>query len=98
MPHMERRKDSMKCKYCGKEFTKTHNRQMYCSPKCSTEAEKENTRNRVHKWYHRNKHNLSEKRRWGLGTGELGPHRHEDWEIEREKIEKEMQRLRLPGK
>ncbi len=30
-----------KCKYCGKEFTKTHNREMYCCDKCRYFSRKE---------------------------------------------------------
>lgn len=31
----------MKCKYCGKEFKKMHNREMYCSDKCRYNALRE---------------------------------------------------------
>lgn len=35
-------KDSMKCKYCGKEFIKKHNRQMYCSKECKCKSTQDN--------------------------------------------------------
>ena len=83
------------CKYCKKEFTKTHNRQVYCSKTCSKEAKREQDRNSWHKWYHKNKHRLSEKRRWGLGSGELGPHMHHNPTKEYKSIQRELSRLRL---
>lgn len=66
---------------------------MYCCEECRKEANRRQTRNRVHRWYHRNKHNLSEKRRWGLGSGELGPHAHiHDFEKEQKVVETELLR------
>lgn len=85
----------MKCKFCGKEFKKIHNRQMYCSEYCRKEADKEATRNRVHRWYHKNKYKLNEKRRFGLGSGTLGAHRYNDFNKEEQTIQKEMSRLKL---
>ena len=81
------------CKWCGTLFTKTHNRQVYCSKTCADEAEKENNRNRRHKWYHKNKHKLTQKQRYGLGTGTLGPHKHQDNEKELQTIKNERKRI-----
>lgn len=85
----------MKCKYCGQEFTKVHNREMYCSDKCRKNAKREQNRNNFHRWYHRHKHELSEKKRWGLGSGELGAHMHTDFTREYNVIQNELARLRL---
>ena len=84
-----------KCEWCGKEYTKNHGNEKYCSYNCKKEAEKEQSRNRRHRWYHRNKHRLSEKERYGLGTGTLGPHRHQDTHKEYDAIKKEKQRLKI---
>ena len=82
-----------KCKWCGEPFTKQHNRQVYCSKTCADEAEKENNRNRRHKWYHKNKHRLTQKQRYGLGSGTLGPHKHQDNEKELQTIKNERKRI-----
>ena len=82
-----------KCEWCGKPYTKTHGNQKYCSYNCKKHAEKEQNRNRKHKWYHRNKHRLTEKQRYGLGTGTLGPHKKTDDHEEYTAIQKEKQRL-----
>lgn len=84
-----------KCQFCGEEFTKTHFNQKYCSDECRSEMEKVQSRNRFHKWYHKHKHELDEKRRWGLGSGTLGPHRHNDFTKEQNTIHNELTRLRL---
>ena len=42
------------CKYCGKEFQKTHNRQMYCSKECSTKAKKEQDVIHGRRWWKKN--------------------------------------------
>ena len=84
-----------KCKWCGKPYTKTHNRQTYCSDKCRKEAKKEQNRNNFHKWYHKNKNRPQIKQRNQLGTRPLGQHRHPNTQKEQETIQKEIQRIGL---
>ena len=60
-----------------------------------TDARRQQLRNRSHRWYHRHKHELTEKQRWGLGSGTLGEHMHDDFEKEQNVIQKELQRLRI---
>ena len=35
---------------------------------------------------------------WGLGSGSLGPHMHDDWQVEMEKVKNEKRRLRVSAK
>ena len=85
----------MKCKYCGKTFTKNHHRQLYCSKTCSKNAKREQDRNAWTRWYYKNKDLLKQKPKWGLGSGTLGPHMHNDWNKEQKVIETELNRLKL---
>lgn len=81
-----------KCEWCGNPFHKTHNRQMYCSKECATNAKKEQDRHHWLKWFYKNKDHLYETQ---LGTRSLGPHREEDFEEEYKIIQKELKRLGL---
>ena len=81
-----------KCGWCGNPFHKTHNRQMYCSKECATNAKKEQDRHHWLKWFYKNKDHLYETQ---LGTRSLGPHREEDFEEEYKIIQKELKRLGL---
>lgn len=83
------------CKWCGNEFIKKHNRQMYCNEYCSNEAEKENRRIRDRKYYHRYKNVMHEEKRCGLGSGLLSMHRHENDIRELIAVQKEMRRMGL---
>lgn len=83
------------CKWCGSEFIKEHNRQVYCSEYCSKEAEKENRRIRDRKYYHKYKNVMNEEQKWGLGSGFLGMHREIDTILEYNNIQKEKKRLGL---
>lgn len=78
-----------KCAYCGKTFTKTHNRQIYCSKNCSKKAHQEQINRSWRKWYHKNKTRLYQTQ---LGTRTIGPHRHSDDEREAEIVQNEKQR------
>lgn len=81
-----------KCKYCGKTYTKTHNRQEYCSKECRTEARKEQKRNWALTYYYKNKKRINQTR---IGTPTIGPHKHENDDREAEIIQKEIDRIGL---
>ncbi|BBL61526.1 hypothetical protein [Methanobrevibacter arboriphilus] len=83
------------CKFCGSEFDKKHNRQMYCNEYCSKEGEKENRRKRRSKYYHRYKNVMHEETKYGLGSGFLSMHRHEEDIKELIAVENEMRRLKI---
>lgn len=51
------------CRYCGREFEKTHNRQMYCSKECSTKAKREQDLTHWKTWRSRNWSKYVEKRK-----------------------------------
>lgn len=87
--------NKIKCKWCGKYFIRTHHSQRYCCDECRDEARSEQSRIKAHRWYHKHKHELSEKQRWGLGSGLLGQHRHEDFEKELRTIQNEFRWLHL---
>ena len=81
-----------KCPICGKTFTKTHNRQIYCTPDCSKEAKRrQDTKHRL-RWVHKNKERLYTTQ---LGTRTIGPHKHHDDEREQEIVHKEIERIGL---
>ena len=86
-----------KCKACGKEFKKKANKQSYCCVECKNVALKQQWRNASHKYYHRHKskwgHNSV--RRYGLGTGTLGPHADTNFKSEKQTVERELIRLRI---
>lgn len=83
-----------KCAYCGKKFHKTHGNQKYCSPTCAKHKKLEQTAQSRMKYYYRNKKRGGDKI-WGIGTGGLGAHRYDDPNKEKEKIKKELHRLKL---
>ena len=83
------------CQYCGKEFVKTHGNKKYCSATCSANKKLEQGADASLKYYHHTKKLRGGDKVWGLGTGGLGAHMHDDFDVEREKIENEMRRLRL---
>ena len=81
-----------KCKYCGKTFTKTHNRQTYCSDKCRTEARREQKRNWALTYYHKNKQRINHRR---IGTRTIGPTPNPNHNREAQIIENEIDRIGL---
>ena len=84
----------IECEYCHTPFTPSHGNQKYCSPVCQYNAELEQNANSRVKSYHKNKKRGGDKF-WGMGSGGLGPHRHEDPSLELLKIQNEMKRLNL---
>lgn len=87
-------KITAKCEYCGKEFIKSHGNQKYCSEKCKKNRKLEQDADASLKYYHTHKKRGGDKV-WGLGSGGLGPHMHDDFDVEKEKISREKRRLRL---
>lgn len=85
------------CEYCGKSYIKTHGNQKYCSKNCAENRILEQNADARMKSYHKNKKRGGDKF-YGLGSGGLGPHKHDDWETEKLKVENEMCRLGLVGK
>ena len=83
------------CKWCGCKFVKSSHRSVYCSDECRDDARAEQSRIKSHRWYHKHKHELSEKSRWGLGSGCLGGHRNSDFDKELLIVERELSRLNL---
>ena len=81
------------CGWCGQQYTKKANKQKYCSEYCRESARAHQSRMKSHRWYHRHKHELTEKQRWGLGSGVIGQHRHPDYEKEHRVITKELKRI-----
>ena len=79
-----------KCKWCGKPFTKIHNRQTYCTEHCRKEAEKEHNRNRQLRYYKKNRKIILQKRK---GTATIGPRPNPDPNREHEIIRNEIDRL-----
>lgn len=76
-----------KCKWCGKEYIKTHNRQEYCTENgtyCKDEAIKEQKRNC---WYNNNYKNTKT-----LGNTNLPLHIHKNTTKEHNAILTEMRR------
>jgi predicted nucleic acid-binding Zn ribbon protein len=81
-----------KCAYCGKEYTKTHNRQMYCSDECRKNSRKEKRRIYDSRYYYKNRY----KRNYTLiGTRCIGPHKHPDDDREAEIVQNEIRRHQL---
>jgi predicted nucleic acid-binding Zn ribbon protein len=81
-----------KCQYCGKTYTKHHNRQMYCSDECRTNAKKEQDTKARLRWVNKNKDRLYQTQ---LGTRTIGPHKHTDEQREQEIVQNEKRRLGL---
>ena len=84
------------CKYCGKPFTKRHNRQVYCSDSCRLNARREQKARyqRERRKRIRSGELVSNESKY-VGTGFLSQHRQEDYDQEMEAILKEMKRLKI---
>jgi len=81
-----------KCAYCGKEYTKTHNRQTYCSDKCRKHARQEKRRIYDSQYYYRNRKRIHQRRK---GTPTIGPTPNPNVEREAEIVRKEVERIGL---
>ena len=81
-----------KCSYCGKTFTKTHNRQTYCSPECKKHARQEKRRQYNTRYYYKNKKRILTT---AVGTTTMSPHKNKDHTREQEIVQKEIQRIGL---
>ena len=84
-----------KCKWCGEEFIKNHNREMYCSDYCRKAALREQWAVNSYNYRNRYKNQLNYKKQVKVGTGCLGAHRLSDFDKEYQKISREMKRLRV---
>lgn len=80
----------MKCKYCGKEFKKTHNRQVYCCKDCRRYARMEYKA----EWIRKYRRSYKFKSKW-IGTGHLGNHAVNDSCREMVIVTKECRRLKI---
>lgn len=80
------------CKWCGRRFVKEKNAQAYCCEEHRKEARRQQNRDNFNRWRlsHINDIRYEEK---SLGSGSLGPHRHEDFNKENLKIGREFSRL-----
>lgn len=90
----------VKCKYCGKPFTKTHNRQMYCSDSCRRNALREQKARYQAKRRLRIKQKVlivDEYKKYGLGSygTSANGHRKNKFSQEYIAIQKEMKRIGL---
>ena len=81
-----------KCSYCGKPYTKTHNRQKYCSPECAENAHREHKRNWAYTNYHKNRDHINKVR---IGTRTIGPRPNPNTEREAEIVQNEIERIGL---
>ena len=79
-----------KCSYCGKPFTKKHNRQTYCSDACRNNARQEKKRTYNKTYYIKNRERLQQTT---IGTRTIGPHKHPINEREQQIVQNEKQRL-----
>ena len=81
-----------KCAYCGKTFTKTHNRQTYCSDTCRKHARQEKRRIYDSRYYYKNRKIINQKR---IGTRTIGPKPNPNLERETEIVRNEVERIGL---
>lgn len=85
------------CEWCGKSFTKNHNREMYCCDTCRREARHEHERERSRRYYKRWKITIRKRCPHGakLGTGSLSANRNHDMDREGELVKNEIKRLHI---
>ena len=81
-----------KCAYCGKPYTKHHNRQTYCSTECRDNARREKRRQYNTRYYYKNRRRLHQTL---IGTRCIGPKPNPNTEREAEIIQNEVERIGL---
>ena len=81
-----------KCAYCGRPFTKHHNRQTYCSDECRDNARREKKRTYNSRYYYKNKKRILNT---AIGTTTMSPHKHPEHKREAEIVQNEVQRIGL---
>ena len=81
-----------KCAYCGKTYTKHHNRQKYCSPECAYQAHREKHRIRNMRYYYRHRERINKTK---IGTRTIGPKPNNNPEREAEIVQNEIERIGL---
>ena len=83
---------TVKCAYCGKPFTKHHNRQKYCSEECAYQAHREKHRIRNMRYYYRHRERINKTK---IGTRTIGPKPNNNPEREAEIVQNEIERIGL---
>lgn len=83
----------IKCNWCGKLFKRDSPASKYCCDECRKNARQYQSRMKSHRWYHKHKNELTEKQRYGLGSGRLGMHRNPSFESEKRIVCNELKRL-----
>ena len=96
----DKKKRQTKCKYCGKPFTKRHNREMYCSDNCRKNALREQKARYQAKRRLKIKQKIiivDEYKKYGLGSygTSANGHRKDTFSQEHTAIQNEMKRLGL---
>ena len=86
----------MKCGYCGTRFIPRYPNQKYCSKDCSKKKHREQKADYQRRRYAQVKNKaIIDNSAFRPGTGNLTQHRLTDEEAEYERIQRELQRLRL---
>ncbi|MEA4957563.1 MAG: hypothetical protein VB038_07540 [Methanobrevibacter sp.] len=81
-----------KCKWCGEEFEKKHNREEYCCEEHRRYARQEQKIQYNRKY---RKNIIKDDYYYGLGSGGLGQHMNNNFNIELKLIKKEKIRLKI---
>lgn len=93
----QEKKVLVKCRWCGKIFTRTKNseRRFFCSEKCKKEMNSKNNRDRQFKHYHQ-WHIIGRGcKKFVLGSSGLGKHRRNKFCDEIKVVKKEKRRLKI---
>ena len=83
---------TIKCAYCGKPFTRKHNRQKYCSQECAKKADYDKARTRMYRYYHRHRTRINQTKK---GTRTIGPKPNPNPNREAEIVQNEIERIGL---